>query len=286
MGYAVTAYVLWGVLPVYWKLLQRLGAPEILAHRVVWSVVFLVVLVTVRREWPVLQLALRNRRMLGGYGVAAGLLACNWGFYIWGVNTGRLVEASLGYYINPLVSVLLAAAFLRERLRRLQWACVILAGFGVLELTWYHGRPPWLALLLASTFGLYGLTKKLAPLGVVPGLALETATLAPAALVYLAWLNHAGHAAFGHGATHETLLLAFAGVVTSLPLLLFARAAQMVSLTTLGLLQYSSPSIGLLLGVLAYGEPFPPARAVGFAIIWLALGLYWVEGRWTARGVR
>jgi chloramphenicol-sensitive protein RarD len=280
---AVAAYLLWGVLPAYWKLLQSLGSVEILAHRIVWSLVLLAGLLAWRREWTVVVRAFRECGTLVWYAVAAVLLCTNWGFYIWGVNHGQIVEASLGYYINPLVSVLLGVGFLRERLRRLQGWAVGLAAVGVLTLTAGYGRVPWLALVLAVTFGLYGLVKKLSPLGAVPGLALETMVLAPSAVAYLVWLEVKGRGALGHSPWTVTVLLVLAGVVTSMPLLLFARAARVVPLSTMGLLHYLSPTCSLLLGVMIYGEPFPLVRAAGFMIVWGALGLYWLETRWLVR---
>ena len=274
---AVGAYTLWGILPIYWKILQSVDAPQILAHRIVWSFLFLTGLVVLRAEWRQFRDGMTWPR-LRLYGVAAVLLGANWLIYIWAVNTGHIVDTSLGYYINPLVSVLLGTTFLRERLRPLQWAAVALAGLGVIYLTLSFGRLPWIALALPITFRAYGLLKKLAPLGVLTGLTLETATLAPAALVYLAWVQFHGRGAFGARGAGITFLLVFAGVMTSLPLLLFARAAQTVRLATLGLLQYIAPSLALVIGVFLYRESFGHERAVGFAIIWGALALYWVDG--------
>jgi chloramphenicol-sensitive protein RarD len=279
---AVGAYALWGVLPVYWKAVRSVPAPEILAHRIVWSFVFLAGLVALRRAWPSLRAAL-SRRTIRIYGLAAALLSVNWLTYIWAVNTGRIVETSLGYFINPLVSVALAVVFLRERLRRLQGLCVALAATGVAYLAWQHGALPWVALLLAGSFALYGLLKKTAPLPALQGLTLETALLWLPALAFLLWSESRGQAAFGHAGPRVTLLLAFTGVVTALPLLLFAAAARKVSLTTLGLLQYLAPSCQLLIGVLVYGEPFGRTRALGFSLIWAALALYSAEGLWRAR---
>jgi chloramphenicol-sensitive protein RarD len=279
---AVAAYGLWGVLPVYWKLLQRVPAPEILAHRILWSLVFLTALVGVRREWRTLATAFRPAH-LRIYAAAAGLLAVNWLTFIWAVNTGRIVETSLGYFINPLVSVALGVLVLRERLRRGQAGCVALAGAAVVWLAAREGAPPWVALVLAGSFALYGLLKKQAPLPALPGLVLETALLALPALIFWGALEAGGRAAFGHAGPRLTLLLGFTGVVTALPLLLFAAAARQVSLTTLGLLQYLAPSLQLLIGVLVFGEPFGRDRALAFALIWTALALYWLEGVWRAR---
>lgn len=279
---AVGAYGLWGVLPVYWKALQRVPAPEILAHRIIWSLAFLLALVGARREWRTLQPGLRAKN-LQRYALAAGLLAVNWLTYIWAVNAGRIVETSLGYFINPLVSVALGVAVLRERLRRGQVLCILLAATAVVWLTAREGALPWVALVLAGSFALYGLLKKTAPLPALPGLVVETALLAAPALAFWAARETAGRAAFGHAGVGITLLLLFTGVATALPLLLFAAAARRVSLTTLGLLQYLAPSLQLLLGVVAYGEPFGRDRALAFALIWTALGLYWLEGWWRSR---
>lgn len=279
---AVAAYGLWGVLPVYWKLLQRVPAPEILAHRILWSLVFLTLLVGVRREGRTLATALRPAH-LRIYAAAAGLLAVNWLTYIWAVNAGRIVETSLGYFINPLVSVALGVLVLRERLRRAQAGCVALAGVAVVWLAAREGAPPWVALVLAGSFALYGLLKKKAPLPALPGLVLETALLALPALLFWGAQEVGGRAAFGHAGPRLTWLLGFTGVATALPLLLFAAAARQVSLTTLGLLQYLAPSLQLLIGVLVYDEPFGRDRALAFALIWTALALYWMEGVWRAR---
>ncbi len=278
----MAAYGLWGVLPVYWKLLQRVPAPEILAHRILWSLVFLTLLAGVRHEWRTLATAFRPAH-LRIYAAAAGLLAVNWLTFIWAVNAGRIVETSLGYFINPLVSVALGVLVLRERLRRAQAGCVALAGAAVIWLTAREGAPPWVALVLAGSFALYGLLKKKAPLPALPGLVLETALLALPALIFWGALETGGRAAFGHAGPRLTLLLGFTGVATALPLLLFAAAARQVSLTTLGLLQYLAPSLQLLIGVLVYGEPFGRDRALAFALIWTALALYWLEGLWRAR---
>lgn len=279
---AVGAYGLWGVLPVYWKALHRVPAPEILAHRIIWSLVFLLVLVGVRREWRALQPGLRAGN-LRRYAAAAALLAVNWLTYIWAVNAGRIVETSLGYFINPLVSVALGVAVLRERLRRGQALCILLAAGAVVWLTAREGALPWVALVLAGSFALYGLLKKTAPLPALPGLVVETALLAVPALAFWAARETAGRAAFGHAGPGVTLLLLFTGVATALPLLLFAAAARRVSLTTLGLLQYLAPSLQLLIGVAVYDELFGRDRAVAFALIWTALGLYRLEGWWRSR---
>lgn len=273
VGYAVGAYFLWGVLPVYWKLLQSVPAPLILAHRLLWSFLFLLTVIIVRREWPSLMRA-ANRSILPVYLLAATLLAVNWLTYIWAVNADRIVETSLGYFINPLVNVLLAVLFLRERLHRLQWIAVALAATGVAWLTWQHGTLPWVALVLAGTFGFYALLKKKAPLAPLPGLTLETGVLWLPAILYVVTVSARGGLAAGQEDVGTALLLICTGAITALPLLLFAAAARRVQLSTIGLLQYIAPTCQLLIGVVVYGEPFDRVRWIGFAFIWTALAIY------------
>lgn len=276
--YAIGAYGLWGFLPLYWKAVQTVPAVQILSHRFVWSCIFLMMLIWVKKEWPVLRGALATPRTLAVFSLAAVLLAINWLTYIWGVNAGFIVESSLGYFINPLMNVLLGVVFFKERLRPWQWGSIGLAGAGVLYLTLSYGRLPWIALVLAFTFGMYGLLKKTAPLGALPGLTLETAILFVPAGALLLFAESQGSGAFGHQGLTVTTLLAFTGVITALPLLLFAGAARRIHLSTLGLLQYIAPTIQFLIGVLVYGEPFTQARLVGFGAIWVALALYSLEG--------
>jgi chloramphenicol-sensitive protein RarD len=280
--WAVGAYSLWGVLPVYWKALQTVPAPQILAHRILWSFVLLGALMFLRREWRVLWNS-TNGRTLVVYGVAAAVLSVNWLTYIWAVNAGRIIETSLGYFINPLVSVLLGVVCLRERLRRAQWLAVGVAAVGVSYLTWRHGSVPWVALVLAGSFALYGFLKKQAPLGALHGLTLETAMLWLPAVAFLGWQEAQGVGRLGHGALGTNLLLVLTGVVTALPLLLFAAAARRISLSTIGLLQYLAPTCQLAIGVWVYREPFDRARLVGFVLIWSALALYTLEGLWRRR---
>ncbi len=274
---ALGAYALWGFLPVYWKAVQRVPAVEILAHRIFWSFLFLAGLVRLRGTSSSLLPAVRQRKTMLVYLMAALLLSVNWGTYIWAVNADRIVETSLGYYINPLLSVGLGVFFLKERLGMLQWVAVVLATVSVGYLTLAQGALPWIALVLATSFALYGLLKKLAPLNALHGLTIETAMLAPLALVYLGVLEASGTGSFAHGETLTTVLLAMAGVVTATPLLLFAVAARQISLTSLGILQFFSPTCGLFLGVIVYREPFPRPKQIAFAIIWAALALYWFE---------
>lgn len=282
--YAFLAYGMWGVFPLYWKALQNVPSVQILAHRVVWSLVFLVLLITLRREWEALRARL-SPRVLGVYALSGALIALNWGMYIWGVNANRVVETSLGYFINPLVNVLLGVVFLRERLRPGQWLAIGLALAGVLYMTFAYGRLPWLALALAFTFGIYGYLKKTFPLNSLHGLTLETGAVAPLMLGYLIFQETRGQGAFLHVSALGSLLLALAGVVTATPLLFFGMGARLIPLSTMGLIQYLSPTMQFLLGVFLYHEPFDQARLVGFSVVWLALALYLAEGYWHQRRV-
>ena len=274
----IGAVTLWGLFPIYWRLLEQDPAIEILAHRMVWSLLFVAAILTVRKEWRWLGEALRNRRTVLVYTLAAILLSVNWFTYIWAVNAGYVVEASLGYFINPLVNFLLGVIFLGEKLRAGQVAAVILAGLGVVYLTVSYGSLPWISLVLAFTFGLYGLIKKTAALESMHGFSLETLILFLPALAYLLYREATGVGAFGHQGVDITLLFVLAGPVTSIPLLMFGYAARRIPLSMLGFIQYIAPTLQFLLGVFVYLEPFPPARLVGFSIIWLALLVYSLEG--------
>jgi chloramphenicol-sensitive protein RarD len=275
---AAVAYTLWGILPVYWKAMEAVPALEILCHRIVWSLVFVVLVLAARRQWVWLRQLRRNPRTLLPSLASASLLGVNWFTYIWAVNSGHLVDSSLGYFINPLVSVLLGVLFLRERLRPWQVVAIGLAGAGVLFLTVGFGAFPWIAFTLASTFGFYGLLRKTAALGSVEGLAAEMAFLFVPAAVYLVSLASTGAGSFGQAGVGTSLLLAGTGVITALPLMMFASAARRVTLATVGILQYILPTSQFLLGVLVFGEPFGQTRLVGFAAIWLALLIYSAEG--------
>jgi len=274
---AIGAYVIWGFLPIYWKALQQVPALQILNHRVVWSLVFLAILISARKNWSPLRQAIRQPKIVLVYGLAACLLAVNWLTYIWGVNAGFIVETSLGYFINPLVNVLLGVLFLREKIRPLQWVPIGMATAGVLYLTFSYGSLPWIALVLAFTFALYGLLKKTAPLGSLHSLTLETGILFVPSLLYLVYVALQGSGIFIEYNTLTNLLLVFTGVVTAVPLLLFGAAARSINLSLLGLLQYIAPTCQFLIGVLIYNEPFTQARLIGFSIIWAALFLYWLE---------
>jgi chloramphenicol-sensitive protein RarD len=267
----VAAYVMWGLFPLYWPLLEPGSPLELLAHRIVWSLAFVVGLLVLRKRVGSLRLVLRNRRARLALTAAAVVIALNWFTYIYGVNSGRVVETSLGYFINPLVTVLMGVLILGERLRRMQWVALGIGFVAVLWLAVDYGHPPWIALVLALSFGTYGLAKKKADVGAIEGLAVETAILAPLALTYLGFLHAGGNGTFGaHGPGHALLLMT-AGVVTAVPLLCFGAAATRISLTTIGLLQYLAPVLQFAIGVVIRHEPMGLARWGGFALVWLAL---------------
>ena len=275
---ALTAYILWGLLPIYWKTIAHVPAQEILGHRIVWSLGVTLVLLALRRQWDWLKTVARRPAIALPYAGTAALLTLNWFVYIWANNNGHIVDASLGYFINPLVNVLLGVVFLRERMRPWQWVAIGLAFIGVSYLAFSYGRLPWIALTLAFSFGIYGLIRKLASLESIQGLTAEMSLVFLPAFGYLIYLGTRGTGAFGQTNALTTLLLALAGVVTAIPLILFAYGARRVPLTTLGVLQYVAPTLQFLLGVLVYGEGFTQARMIGFSVIWLALLVYSVEG--------
>ena len=270
----IAAYALWGIFPIYWPLLEPAGAVELLSHRVVWSAVVMVVLALLMRRRQALRTILRDRRtsllLLG----AAAVISVNWGMYIWSVTNEHVVEGSLGYFINPLVTVVMGVLVFAERLRPLQWTAVGIAALAVAGLTWDYGRPPVIALVLAFSFGTYGLLRKKANVGAIEGLTVETLLILPAALGYLIWLQASGG---GHLLTeppwHQVLLVS-AGLATAIPLLCFGGAATRIPLTTLGLLQYIAPTLQFLLGITIGGEPMTTGRWAGFAVIWVALTLF------------
>ncbi len=273
-GFGVAAYGIWGLFPLYWPLLEPAGAIELLAHRVVWTAVTMALLVFVLRRRASLRTVLASRHKVVLLGTASAMISVNWGVYIWAVNNEHVVDASLGYFINPLVTVLAGVLILRERLRRTQWVALGIASAAVVGLTVEHGRPPWVALTLAVSFAAYGLLKKYADVGAVESLTVETALVAPLAVAYLAWVIAAGHSQATQNLPWHPVLLATSGIVTALPLIFFGAAATRISLTTLGLLQYMTPTLQFLLGVVVFGEPMSPGRWVGFAVIWLALVLF------------
>src|SRR3954466_1688726 len=276
MGVAsgIAAYALWGLFPLYFPLLEPAGGVEIVAHRVLWSLLFVAVLLTVVRRWGLVRAAFRDRRTVLVLGGAAVLIAVNWLVFVYGVNSGHVVETSLGYFINPLVSVLLGVVFFAERLRPLQWTAVGVAALAVAVLTIDYGRPPWIALALAASFGLYGLMKKLVRVPAAPGLFVETVLVAVPAVAVLAVLHASGDGTFANAGGGPALLLASWGIATAIPLLLFAAAARRIPLSTVGLLQYVTPLMPLAIGVFVDGEPMPPARLAGFSIVWVALAVF------------
>jgi chloramphenicol-sensitive protein RarD len=277
MASGLTAYALWGMFPLYFPLLEPAGGVEIVAHRVLWSLLFIGVLLTALRRWSHVRALVTDRRRLLVLTGAAVLIAANWLVFVYGVNSGHVVETSLGYFINPLVSVLLGVVVFSERLRPLQWVAVAVATVAVVVLTVDYGRPPWIALSLAFTFGLYGLLKKVVRVEAAPGLFVETALVVLPAAIVLGVLHADGAGSFGNAGAGHALLLAASGIATAVPLLLFAAAARRIPLSTVGLLQYLTPLMQLAIGVFVYGEAMPPARLAGFVIVWVALAVFTVD---------
>ena len=276
--YALLAYMAWGLFPLYFRHLAGVGAFEIVLHRIAWSLVFLLALLAWLRRWQWLAPLARQPRVLATAGLSALLLAANWTLYVWAVTNGRVIDASLGYFINPLVNVLLGFVFLHERLRAAQWVAVALAATGVVWLALRGPHLPWIGVSIAFSFGFYGLLRKTAALGAIEGLTLETMFLAPFALALIGWWTWHGS---GGLAGHDAAMLAWlvgVGPLTAVPLLLFGAGARRIPMATLGLLQYVSPTLQLLLGVWLFGEPLTGARLAGFALIWVALAVYSVEG--------
>lgn len=276
--YGIGAYTAWGVFPLYWKLLHGVPVMQVISHRIVWSSVMLGLYLALSGQLPSLRAALHDPKVWKTYATASLLIAVNWVGFLWAVGAGYIVEASLGYFINPLLSVLLAVFVLGEKLRAGQWLAVALATSGVLYLTMTLGQVPWISLLLATTFAFYGLVKKRAPLGSVQGLALETTLLAPPALALLLWSEHTGAGVFLHSARSTTALLLLAGAVTTTPLLMFATAARRIPMLWIGILQYIAPTLQLAIGVLVYHEAFARDRALGFSLVWAALVAFALEG--------
>jgi chloramphenicol-sensitive protein RarD len=274
--YGVAAYGIWGLFPLYWPLLKPAGAVEILAHRIMWSLVAVLAVLAVRRRWAWIRaLTLRKVGLLAG---AAVLISTNWVTYIFAVNSGQTIESSLGYFITPLISVLLGVVVFRETLRRWQWAAVGVGAVAVLVLAVDYGRPPWIALVLACSFGTYGLLKKFANMPSAESLTVETAVIFVPALVYTMTIEATGDAAFGHAGWDNAVLLAGAGVVTAVPLMLFNAATIRVPMTILGLLQYLAPVLQFMIGLLVQHEPMPASRWIGFVLVWGALTILTVDG--------
>lgn len=283
---AAVCYLLWGAFPLYWKQLHAIGAFELIAHRYVWTLVVVLGIMVAQRRVGEVRAALGSARSFSVNALSATLLAANWTVYVWGVNHGHVIETSLGYFLVPLVNVAAGRFVLHEHLRRLQWAAIALAAGGVALMIFQLGRPPWIALSLAGTWGGYSLMRKRSPLGAVTGLTVETLLVAPLALAYLLWLQHAGTGAFGRVDARSHALLLGAGIVTAVPLVLFAYAARRIRLSTLGLLQYLAPTVQFALGVAVFHEPFSRDRALSFAFIWAGLLLYSADNLWAQRRPR
>ena len=282
---AATAFTIWGVFPAYWHLLKAVPSMQIMAHRVVWSAVLVVGWLLWRQGWDWWRTIAARPRMLAALALSGAVIAFNWGLYIWAVNAGHVVETSLGYFINPLVTVALGVVVLRERLRRPQWIAVACAAAGVAWLTWSAGSPPWIALGLAGSFALYGLVRKLVPVDAVAGLGVESLFMFLPALAYVLWAE-AGHGGgfIGGWSLGTQLLLVFSGVVSAVPLVAFAYGVRRIPLSVVGLLQYIGPTLQLLLGVWFFREPFTAVHALGFGAIWLGLAIFAAEGLWRVRG--
>ena len=282
--FGLAAYSIWGSFPVFFKALAGAAPLEIVCHRIVWSVVFLFILVSLRRQLGQLIVALRNRQNLLTLCGSTLLIATNWLVFIYAVQHGEVLQSSLGYFITPLLSVLFGFIFLRERLNRWQLFSVLLALLGVLNLAFHHSRFPWIALVLATSFGLYGLLRKIARVEAMIGLTVETLLLAPLALGYLAYLSIHQESAFMAGTLRLDLLLPLSGVVTAIPLLLFVGAARRLQLTSIGFLQYITPSLHFMLAVGLYHEPFSQGHLISFLFIWAGLAVYSSDALWKSRG--
>jgi chloramphenicol-sensitive protein RarD len=272
--FAFTAFLIWGLSPVYWKALQGVGAFEIILHRILWSFVFLMPIVVAGRQWTAFKKAIKSPKMLSILLTTSILVGGNWLIYIWAVNNGRVLQASLGYYINPLVNVVLGMIFLRERLRRAQTVAVVLAALGVLNLTFRTDGFPWVSLALAFSFGIYGLVRKLTAVGALVGLTVETLLLMVPAGIWVFHLHQIDAGAFLHAGTQTDLMLVGTGILTATPLLFFNLGAKRITLATLGFIQYTAPTGMLLLGITLFGEPFTRVQAVTFGLIWTGLAVY------------
>ncbi|TYB69566.1 EamA family transporter RarD [Nonomuraea sp. PA05] len=284
--YGIAAYIMWGLFPLYWPLLKPSGAIEILAHRMVWSLVTVLVVLAVRRHWAWVKEIARQPRKLGLLAIAALFVTVNWGVYIYAVNSGHIVEGSLGYFINPLVNVLFGVVLLRERLRPLQWVAVGFGALAVVVLTFDYGRLPWVALTLAFSFGIYGLVKKRAGVAGTESLAVENLIMLLPALGYLGFLQVGGEATFGQEGAGHVLLMVGTGLLTAVPLICFGAAAISVPLSTIGLLQYIAPILQFACGVLVAKEVMPSSRWIGFSIVWLALAVFTYDSLRAARKTR
>lgn len=278
------AYLLWGLFPLYFKAVAAIPAPEMLAHRILWSLLVFWLITVIRSTWPVVLRALRSRRLLAALILSAGLIAVNWGVFIWAVSAGRVIECSLGYFINPLLSVMLGVCVLHERLRPLQWLAVAIAAGGVVWQVAAFGTVPWVALTLAATFASYGLVRKLVPIDAVSGLTVESMLLAPPALLWLIWLEFDEGGAFASAGWLLDLLIVLSGPITALPLILFVAGARRIRLATVGLLQYIAPTCHLLLALFVFDEVFAWSSLAIFGCIWAALAIYTFDSLRQDRG--
>ncbi|MCU6793159.1 EamA family transporter RarD [Paenibacillus sp. WQ 127069] len=272
--YSVLAYLSWGFLPLYWRLFQSMPAWEILAHRIVWSLVFVAILVSAAKRWKQLKSAVPNLKSKVAVLLCSIFISCNWFLFIWAVNNGHVIETSLGYYMNPLISVVFAVIFLKERLSVGQWVAILLAGFGVLIMAIQYGTIPWVAISLAVSFALYGLAKKIAGLDVLLGLTWETIVVFPIAFIYLLYIQSAGSATVSSLPSYSIVLLLLSGAATALPLFWFAQAAKLLPLSMVGFIQYIAPTTSLLLAIFVFHEPFTEPQLIAFSFIWLALLIY------------
>lgn len=280
LAYALGSYLIWGLFPLYWYPLigQPIGTDQLLAQRIVWSAVFSGVLMTLLRQWPVLWAALRTRKVWWVFALSSLLLSANWLTYLWAITHQHVLDASLGYFISPLVSIALGRMVYRDQLDRLQWLAVALAAAGVAWLTFLGGRVPWVALILSITWGIYGLLRKQAPLESLPGLTLETLLMLPLAAGYLGWAQYQGTLVFGQLPWLPLLLVIGSGAATALPLLLFAAAARRMTLSALGFVQYVGPSLQFMLGLWFFHEAFDVVRFIGYAWVWVGVALFAVAG--------
>jgi chloramphenicol-sensitive protein RarD len=275
--YAATSYVLWGLLPLYWKVLEEVPAFQILCHRITWSLVFLVFIQIFRRNLSWLKGAFRNKKIFFTFLTTSLLLSANWFTYIWAVNNGRTIEGSLGYFINPLFTVVLGVVFLKERPDKWSWLAIILAALGIIFTIIIYGNVPWIAFVLAGSFGIYGLLRKTASLNSLQGLTMETLLLFITATAILIYFEIKGTGSFGYLSLSKNLLLSFAGIATSIPLLLFAAGARRIQLTSIGILQYIAPTLQFLIGLFIFKEAFSTSRMIGFTFVWIALIIYAVN---------
>lgn len=272
--YAFAAYAWWGFFPLYWKLLKSVPALQLIGHRIIWSFISLITVILILKQWKSFRDSIFVFKTFRIYLLAAVLIGLNWFLYVWAVNAGYIVETSLGYFINPLISVLLGVLFFREKLKLWQWIPILLAASGVLYMTISIGQLPWIALILAFSFGFYGMIKKIAPLSSLQGLTLETVILLIPALVYLIYSENTGEGAFLHQGLFTDFLIVLAGIITTIPLLLFASAAKRIPLSYIGILQYIAPTIQFLLGVLVFKESFSVNQFIGYSAVWIALIIF------------